>query len=380
MPEPLGIGVVGVGALALRGILPHLSLDDVASRARVVALCDPVLPRAQAAADELGVPAAYGSLDELLDDPAVDAVTIASPISLHYEHCLRSLAAGKHVHVNKTMATSVEESDELIAAAEQKGLTLVASPGECLRPQIARTRELIGEGAIGTLAWAICGGSFNEYHEQEGERADAPGATVINPSWYFKKPGGGPMYDMTVYALHQLTSVLGPAKRVTALSGLRIHERQFQGMPIDVEADDNTILTLDFGGGLYAVAFGAAAGELTQQFAAGIYFGTRGTIEGVLLNGEPFDFPGRELTAHAPPTDWDAQMAVLPDVAGEHLGLPESHVFQDIMELVDSVQEGRKPRVTAEQARHVIDIIESGFRANDSGRTQDLSTSFEPVG
>ena len=44
----------------------------------------------------------------------------------------------------------------------------------------------------------------------------------VNPSWYWRKPGGGPLYDMTVYALHTLTGVLGPARRVTAMSGVRI--------------------------------------------------------------------------------------------------------------------------------------------------------------
>ena len=229
MPEIVRIGVVGVGALALRGILPHLTLDDARTQVRVAALCDPVAERAQAAAEQFGVPRAYASIDELLADPDIDAVTIASPIGLHFEHCLRALEAGKHVHVNKTMSTAVAEADRLIQTAEEAGLLLVPSPGEALRPQLARTRELIQEGAVGTLAWAICGGSFNDYHEREQERSGAPGGTTINPSWYFRKPGGGPMYDITVYALHQLTTVLGPARRVTALSGVRVPTGAFRG-------------------------------------------------------------------------------------------------------------------------------------------------------
>ena len=210
----VNIGVVGVGALALRGILPHLTQEDVRERVRVRGLCDPVLERAQATAEQYEIDSAYATLDELLADETVDAVTVASPIGLHYEHCRRSLEAGKHVHVNKTMCTTVEEADALIELATTSDLRLVASPGEVLRPQLRRTRELIEEGAIGELSWAICGGSFEIYHEQdEPERLDAPGGQAINPAWYFRKPGGGPMYDITVYALHQLTSVLGPARR-----------------------------------------------------------------------------------------------------------------------------------------------------------------------
>jgi predicted dehydrogenase len=374
---PLRIGVIGVGALALRGIVPHLTQDDVRDRARVHALCDPVLERAQATADRYGIPGAYASLDELLQDDRVDAVTVASPIGLHYDHCRRALEAGKHVHVNKTMCTTVDEADRLIELAQANGLRLVASPGEQLRPQLRRTRELIEEGAIGELAWAICGCAFESYHDRdEPERLDAPGGGAINPAWYFRRPGGGPMYDMTVYALHQLTTVLGPARRVTAMSGIRIPERTFLDVRIEAEADDNTVLVLDFGQNRFAVVHGTAAGAVSQQFAAGLYFGTRGTIEGVLLNGEPFDYPGRELVGDAPATDWEAQMRVLPHVVGPHRTIPESHIFEDIMQLVGWIADGTPSPVNAEHARHVIDVIESGYQAAETGTTQTLRTSF----
>src|SRR5207248_4272975 len=143
----------------------------------------------------------------------------------------------------KTMTTTVAEADALITLARERGLRVVASPGEILRPQVSRTRELIEDGAIGRLAWAICGTPFESYHEaDEPERRGEVGGTPINPAWYFRKPGGGPLYDMTVYALHQLTGVLGPARRVTALSGVLISERSFLGQAIPTEADDNAIM------------------------------------------------------------------------------------------------------------------------------------------
>jgi predicted dehydrogenase len=380
--DPLRIGVIGVGALTLRGILPHLSQDDVRERVRVEALCDPVLKRAEAAAAGYGVPHVFADVDDLLAEADVDAVTVASPIGLHYAHCRAALEAGKHVHANKTMATTVAEADELIALAQSRDLCLVASPGEVLRPQVTRTRELVQSGAIGEVSWAICGGAFGEYHEDEPERRDRSGGAPIDPSWYFRAPGGGPMYDMTVYALHQLTSILGPVDSVVALSGIRVSEREFLGARIPTEVDDNTILLLDLGEGLLAVAYGTAAGRISDQFAAGVYFGTRGTIDGLLLNGEPFDFPGRELMGGAPPTDRMAQMRVLPHVVGAHRHIDELHVFEDIMQLVDWVVDGIPTRVTAEHARHVIDIIESGYRSARTGRRQGLTTSFDlsPLG
>jgi predicted dehydrogenase len=376
MPGPVRLGIVGVGALTLRALLPHLCEQDLDGVVSVDALCDPVPGRAADAAAQYGVARHYETIEDLVSDAEIDAVTIASPIGLHAEHGRIALRAGKHVHFNKTMSTTVAEANELIDLAANSGLRIVASPGEVLRPQLTRTRELIAEGAIGSLSWAICGCAFGRYHEEEIERLDASKAP-IDPTWYFKRPGGGPLYDMTAYALHGLTSVLGPAKRVTALSGLVVPIREFAGRSIAAEMDDNSIALLDFGNGAFAVATGTAGGTIIEDFGAACFFGTEGEIRGLLLNGEPFDFPGRELTTTAPTWDWDVQMRVLPHVTGRHQEIPESHVFEDVMQLVDWVREDTPSPVTAEHARHVIDIIESTYRSAETSSTQALQTSFD---
>ena len=373
---PLRLGIVGVGTLTIRAILPHLTQDDILDRVVVSALCDPVSARAEATAQTYSVPHTYADLDEMLASDTVDAVTIVSPIGLHYEHAKKALEAGKHVHVNKTMTTTVAEADQLIELADSRGLTLVASPGEVLRPQLSTARDLIQQGAIGEVAWAICGCAFEDYHEGEPERTSSVGG-AIDPAWYFRKPGGGPVYDMTSYALHQLTSVLGPAQRVTSMSGIRVPERSFLGRSVPTEADDNTILLLDFGDGVFAIAYGTAAGAPNEQFGAVTFYGTKGVIDGALLNGEPFPFPGQEATLDAPVTDWEVQMRVLPHVTGPHRSIPESHVFEDIMQMVSAARDGISTPVTAEHARHVIDIIESGYRAASTGQTQALRTTFQ---
>src|SRR5438034_9879316 len=136
---PVRLGVVGVGALSLRAILPHLTEPDVARKVSVIALADPVIDRARDAAARFGVPSSFASLDELLERVDVDAITIASPIGLHAAHATAALAAGKHVHVNKTMTTTVAEADQLIDLAAARDLRIVASPAEVLRPHVRRT-------------------------------------------------------------------------------------------------------------------------------------------------------------------------------------------------------------------------------------------------
>ncbi|TMK90998.1 MAG: Gfo/Idh/MocA family oxidoreductase, partial [Actinobacteria bacterium] len=142
MDDPLRLGIVGVGTLTLRAILPHMTQDDIADRVIVTAVCDPVLERASAAAERFGVPTAVSDVDDLLKRDDVDLVTVVSPIGLHAEHALEAIEAGKHVHVNKTMTTTVDEADRVIERAQRRDVRIVASPGEVLRPQLTRTREL----------------------------------------------------------------------------------------------------------------------------------------------------------------------------------------------------------------------------------------------
>ena len=313
----------------------------------MTAVCDPVEGRAARAAEEFGIPHGFTAYDDLLGE--VDAVTIATPIGLHYEQGRQALEAGKHVHFNKTMATTAAEATDLIELARARDLRIVASPGEMLRPHNQELRRRIAAGEVGTLVWAICGAAFGRYHEDEPERA---GADAIDPSWYFRRPGGGPLYDMTVYALHALTGVLGPARRVTALSGVRVREREFAGRLVPTEADDNTLMLLDFGESLFAVVYGVAAGSVNDSFGAR-YFGTAGTLEGE--EGDP---------------------ALLPHVVGAHREIGEQHVFEDVMQLVDWVNEGTPTAATAEHARHVIEIIDAAYRSADTGRAQELETTL----
>ena len=370
MPDVVRMGVVGAGTIALRGILPHLSQEDVQDRVRLQAVCDPVPGRAEAAAAKFGVEHAFTDYAEMLERGDVDAVTIASPIGLHYEHGKQALDAGKHVHFNKTMTTTAAEATDLIETARSRGLKMVASPGEMLRPHNQQVKKLIAEGALGVLCWVACGVAFGRYHENEEFRQGDDVLSNINPAWYYRKPGGGPLYDMTVYALHALTGILGPARRVAAMSGVRLPEREFRGQMYPVDADDNTLMLLDFGDNLFALAYGTVAGTLTQGFS-GSYFGTSGSIVGLKLNGEPFDYPGRELAQPPGNNQW-----LLPHVVGAHRNIGEQHVYEDIMQLVDWIREDTPTIVTAEHARHVIEIIEAGYRAAETGEAQDLTTTF----
>ena len=346
------LGIVGAGTISLR-VLRHLVQPDVTERVSLTAICDPVPGRARGVADKFGVGRWFSEYEALLECDEVDAVTIASPISFHYEQVRQALLAGKHVHCNKTMATTVREAEELIKLARERNVRLVPSPGEMLRPHNEYIKKIIWRGEIGTLCWAACGAAFGTYHQDEAERQGSDILSNVDPSWYFRKPGGGPLYDMTVYALTALTGILGSVLRVTALSGTRIKEREFRGALVPCDADDNTVMLLDFGDNLFAFAYGTASGSLTQGFN-GSYFGTRGAIIGLTLNGNPLDYPGAELARQARAgsgVEWQHQNLgnqwLLPHINELHRDLPEQHVFEDIMQLIDWITEGKASLVSA---------------------------------
>src|SRR5262249_49410804 len=101
---------------------------------------------------------------------------------------------------------------------------------------------------------------------------------------------------------------------------------------------------------------------------------TNGSIEGVMLNGKPIEYPGWEQARRD--TDGYGNHRFLPHVVGAHREIEEMHVYEDIMQLVDWVREDQPSIVTAEHARHVIEIIEAAYRAAETGQTQTLRTRF----
>lgn len=369
MTDVVRLGIIGTGSISLRGLLPHLTMEDVQDRVNVTAVCDPVVDRAEAAASKFGVPNFYASAEELLASGAVDAVSIASPIGFHFEQGMQCVDAGLNIHFNKSMTTTVDEADQLIAAAAAKGVKIVSCPGEMLRPRHLRIKEMIDEGVLGTLTWAATGAAFGRYHENERVRGGDNPLTNVNPAWYFRKPGGGPLYDMTVYGLHAMTGILGPAKGVTAFSGVRVKEREFYGEMLKTDMDDNTLMVLDFGDSLFAFVYGVAAGGLPAMDRP-LIFGTGGVINGGMLNGEPFDYPGRDIDE-----EYGTQTA-LPHVVGAHRDMEEAHVFEDVMQLVDLIRDDTPTTSTAEHARHVIEIFDAAYRSAQSGTAQALRTTF----
>lgn len=361
----VGLGIVGCGSIGIRAALEHFQWHEYDDICRITAVCDPVSGRAKAAAEKYGVPAWYESYEDLLADKNVEAVTLCTPIGMHYEQGLKAIEAGKHIHFNKTQTITKAESDDIIEKSKAKGVKIVSSPGGLMTlPFYQRMRRAILEGRLGILSWAyadndVGGGSYHL-------TADRGNSTVgiINPEWYFKKPAGGPQYDVAVYSITGAVGILGPVKRVAALAGMRYKSHEFNGKTITNEMDDSVTLLLDYGEGFHAIINSVIANSIVRgrAFVPNIY-GTEGKIIDGVLNDTSLIYEN------------DHQ----PHIFGRHLAIKENHVVEDILQLADFIRDDIPSVATPEFARHVIEIIEAGFIAARTGQTQTLSTTCETI-
>lgn len=381
MPRKVRVALAGLGSVSQRGILPHLAQPDALERVELVACCDTVAERARETARVFGWAEHYGDYDEMLAKADVEAVLLATPIPAHYEQTVKALESGRHVYVQKTMTTTLAEANDVLARVARKGVKFVASPGQMLNPTYQRIKNLIAEGAIGKVYWAFstnAGGG----HENEAFRAGNDVRSNVDPTWYYKK-GGGPVYDMAVYSLHTITGILGPVRKVTAVSGIGLPERKWKDKTITVEMDDNTLMLLDFGDSTFAVAGGQNC-RVSPSIGWGrlAFFGTQGTIDlGQSLGGlevlssvalpEAMGFQSPKVIVPGVPTSADLQYVV-----GPHRTISEPHVYNDIMHLVDCIVDDREPVASGAHARHVVEVIEKGYLAAQTGVAQEIETTF----
>jgi predicted dehydrogenase len=382
MGRKVKLGLVGLGSVAQRGILPHSFQDDAREKIEAVAVCDNVPGRAEAVAEKWRWQEAYTDYEAMLARAGVDAVAIATPIPLHYPQVVAALQAGKHVYVQKSMTTTLAQADEIVRLARAQGLKLCASPGEMLRPPWPQIKQVVQDGLLGRVYWALAGMQSGG-HEFETFRREDDVLANVDPTWYYK-PGGGPVYDMTVYCLHELTGILGPVKRVSAMSGIGLPVRHWKDKVIDVEMDDNTLMLLDFGEATFAYAFGAnCRGGPLPRLAI---FGSDGSVSAGLGRGQrpaggaaAGRSPGSSVVVtgrHVEGGEKELDLPEMPYRVGPHREIGEAHGYADLMHLVDCILEEKDPIPSGEHARHVVEIIEKTYQSAREGRALELTTTL----
>ncbi len=197
--------LVGVGDIARRRVIPAI-LAEPRSVLRGVVTRDARKANAYPGA------AAWATLDAALQEDAIDAVYIASPVLLHAEQTISALKAGKHVLCEKPVAMNHTEAERMVAAGKESGRLFGVSYYRRLYPKLIRAKELIAEGAIGQPLLAEA--NYHGWLESE-ERA------------WLRDPalaGGGPLYDVGSHRIDAMNFLFGRPERATGLLSNAVHQ------------------------------------------------------------------------------------------------------------------------------------------------------------
>lgn len=149
MVESIGVGVIGAGYWG-----PNLVRNlSSAPGWDVRWVCDLDPDRARRAVGRYSTVPTTASIDAVLADPTVAAVAIATPASTHAELAIAALEAGKHVMVEKPLASSLAAGEKMVAAAEERDLVLMCDHTYCYTPVVQRIRELVAGGELGRIQY-----------------------------------------------------------------------------------------------------------------------------------------------------------------------------------------------------------------------------------
>lgn len=362
------LGLIGCGDVAFRTYIP--GIRNEAARATVTATFDPVLERAQKAADQFPGAVAYDTFEPFLNHAGLDGVFNLTPAPLHAEITGNAFDHGLHVFSEKPIAASVQEGQALAERAKKEGLVYLCAPATMATDRFQWIKGFMAEGRMGTPTVAV---------GQMANLGPAMWRQYTGDPAVFYKQGVGPILDIGVYVLHGITGLFGPAKRVQSFAGISIPERtalipRIQGQKITVETPDVSLIHLDFGNNSYAQVFSSFAVPGSQAPAMEVH-GSEASLTIWLDDwynaAGPIDYLQRDPSA-AGLQGWQRKISPPSPVGhpGENLIGSGPRHFVSVM---NGVQE---PILTAEHAIHILEIILSSAESAETGRAIELSTTF----
>jgi predicted dehydrogenase len=345
----LGIGVLGCGSVFAGPYVGMIDRLQARGRVHVSAVYDPDEQKRHGAARRYGVAPDLAGPESVIGAGAVDIVLVLTSMNEHGSLTRAALEAGKHVLVEKPLATSFGEAQSLVELSRASPGLLVCAPHILLSPTFRAIHACAREGQIGKLlsgraryGWA--GPTWNE--------------------WFYR-PGGGSLFDLGVYNVTTLCALFGPARRVTAMVGTAIPERDVNGRSIAVEADDNAHVLLDFGDARFGVVTTGFTIQKYRSPAVEIY-GSEGTLQ---LLGDDWAPEGWELWRNE-----DAFWQSHPESD------PHWQWTDGLRHLVDCVESGAEPITRPEHALHALEIMLAAQAAGADGLARAIETGFpDPI-
>lgn len=294
----------------------------------------------------------YASLDEVLEDPAVDAIVNLTFPGVHAEVTTAALEAGKHVHSEKPLAGNYAIARSLVDLAAKSGLRLSCSPITFMGEAQETMWRLVDSGAIGSVRVA--------YAEVNWSRIE---------SWHPRPEpfyNIGPFADVGVYPLTILTAMFGPARRVTAFGKIVYPDRTTtSGEPFTVGAPDFGVAVIELESGTVV--------RLTANF----YVGRHSKQSGIELHG---DTGSLFLSSWQ---EFDASVEISP-FGGQYEPVPVENAFRGtdwgraLGELSDAIEDDRPHRATGAHAAHIVEILDATAMSAREGREVEVTSSFPP--
>jgi predicted dehydrogenase len=347
MTQPVRVGVVGCGSVMQRPYMTIMERLRSQGKVEAVVACDVKEERRDVVLNRFAFQRFTTDYEEVVSAEDVDLVLVLTSMQQHGPITRAALEAGKHVLVEKPMSTDLAEAAQIVELAKRSPGHLVPAPHVILSPTYQTIWQRIHRGDIGKpyLARAIYGWA--------------------GPSWgqWFYQPGGGSLFDLGVYNVVSLTGLLGPVKRVTGFVGTAIPERIVDGELMQVQADDNAHVLLDFGNAVYAVV---TTGFTLQKYRAPAIeiYGSKGTIQ---MLGDDWDPEGYELWQNGTGA-WQLYDETDPNWPWT----------DGLRHLVECIQTGAKPIITPEHGFHVLEIMLKAQEAGRDGQAKIIESTFTP--
>lgn len=333
----LKVGVIGCGQIAKMRHVPEYAANP---NAEIVALCDVIEEKAKKMAAEYDVPEVYTDYKELLSKADVDAVSICTPNYLHAPMTIAAAEAGKHVLVEKPMATSLEEADAMIKAAADNNVSLMVGHNQRLAPMHVIAKKVLDSGMLGKV---------NSFRTTFGH----PGPEYWSPTakWFFQKDKAwaGAFADLGVHKADLMRWLLGDEV---------VEVASFRGtFEKEADVEDNAVCILRFSKGTIGVLEASWTYKPIEDNSTIIYC-EKGTLK---LAAEPC----RPVVAYlAQPGKGEMVFEVPGLQTNEEGGQFNSGVIDAF---VNSIIAGEKPPIPGEEGRAALAIIIAAMKAGDEG-------------
>ena len=336
--EAVRVGFVGAGSV----LWAYLQLVDRLAP-RGLAVAGPIAVRRRERWDEIleRRPAAelVATAEEVVSSD-VEVVAILTPAQSHAELARLALEHGKHILVEKPLAMTRQEGEELASIARDVGRHVLAAPFVHLAPTFRALWAEVTDGAIGRVhtARGLYGGP--------------------TPDWNDWMVEVGPLVDLGLYNLKSLTCLLGPVTEVVAADSAG------SGGPGHAAAPDAMQLIVRHEGGALSSVVTSWSIHAYRRPALELY-GVDGTAN---LLGDDWDPRGYEIY-RTERGSWSTVDAIDP-----------TWLWTDgLRELVMAVREDRPPSANIEQDLHLLDVLDASWRAASSGRAVPVASRFEPL-